>query len=56
MRTSTNQDDNFLASVISSTLLEDSIDWIQDNMTPEDVFSELQLGIWAKENNFKFKE
>ena len=46
------QDRNFISSVISNTLLEDSIEWIKENMNPEDVFSDAQLEAWAKENGF----
>ncbi len=43
------QDRNFISSVISNTLLEDSIEWIKENMNPEDVFSDAQLEAWAKD-------
>lgn len=46
------QDQDFLDSVISDTLLEDAIEWIQSNMHPEDVFSDDQLTDWALDNDF----
>ena len=51
-QTTASQDRKFLESVISSRLLEDSIDWIKDNLEPEDVFSKQQLREWATENGF----
>lgn len=45
------QDGAFLKSVISPTLLEESIDWISSNMDPEDVFSDSDLRDWANRNN-----
>lgn len=35
-----------------SFLLESSIEWIQSNLNPEDVFSKENLEIWAEENGF----
>ena len=52
MGTSYSQDQEFLKSVISATLLEDAIEWIASNMNPEDMFSESDLGTWAEENGF----
>lgn len=50
MVTSVRQDDAFLESVISKTLLEESIDWIISNMSPDDVFSESDLKQWVTNN------
>jgi hypothetical protein len=47
--TSSQQDQRFIESVISSRLLEQSIDWIKSNMEPEDVFESSQLISWAKD-------
>lgn len=46
------QDKDFLGSVISKTLLEESIQWISSNMEPEDVFSDIQLAAWAEANGY----
>ena len=43
MATTTQQDKAFISELISSTLLEEAISWIQDNMSPEEVFKESQL-------------
>lgn len=50
--TSSREDDQFIASVISSTLLEESIEWIRSNMSPEDVFSESDLEQWAADEGY----
>ena len=47
MATTTEQDKDFISELISSTLLEEAISWIQDNMSPEEVFKESQLKDWA---------
>ena len=38
--------------MISETLLDDVIDWIQVNLTPDEVFDEFALTDWAYENGF----
>lgn len=43
----------FRDKVISETLLEKASDWIQENLDPEDVFSDEQLSTWALHNGFK---
>ena len=53
MATSVQQDKNFRDTLIPSNILEDAIQWIQDNMEPEDVFTKDQLNDWATENNYK---
>ena len=50
------EDKKFIESVISTSLLEDSINWIQSNMCPEDVFTEQQLEDWAKSKGMVFPE
>jgi len=47
MATTSRQDRDFLDSVISSSLLEDALFWIEKNMEPADVFSEKVLEAWA---------
>lgn len=50
MATTSKQDDDFLAAVVSGSLLEDAIDWIQTNLSPEDVFTVDELERWVKGN------
>lgn len=50
--TSSKQDNNFVEAVISRTLLEDAIDWIKNNMSPGDVFSDSDLADWADSNDY----
>jgi hypothetical protein len=47
MGTSSRQDSDFINAVVSETLLEEAIDWIQSHMSPEDVFSDTDLDDWA---------
>ena len=56
MATTTKQDSHFITDVISGTLLEESIDWIQANLSPEDVFSPTTLGAWAEDNGYVEEE
>lgn len=46
------QDNAFIKSIIDSDLLRNAIDWISQNMSPEDVFSKDQLETWAENNGF----
>lgn len=50
------QDADFLKEVIPSTLLELALDWITNNMEPEDVFDDDRLSDWALANNFVKEE
>lgn len=34
------------------SLLNDAIDWICSNLEPDDVFSDTQLDMWAKDNGY----
>lgn len=38
------------------SVLESSIEWIQSNLSPDDVFSDKDLETWALENNFVEEE
>ena len=53
MATTVRQDSEFVSAVISSSLLEEAIDWIQSNMNPEDVFDDKTLSTWAEENGYE---
>lgn len=52
MATTHNEDQSFIVSIIPTSLLEEAISWIKNNLYPEDVFEEDQLKLWAEENNF----
>lgn len=43
---------NFVDSVLGSNVLEDAVEWIKNNLSPEEVFSEDDLIQWALENGF----
>lgn len=43
-------------AAIQYTLLEQSIEWIGDNMNPEDVFSKKDLENWAEANGYEKSE
>lgn len=44
----TAQDRAFRDSIISETVLEEAVQWIADNMDPEDVFPDGALRAWAR--------
>lgn len=46
------QDKKFINEVIGDSLLEDAIDWISHNLSPEEVFEEAELENWARQNGF----
>lgn len=48
MSTTAKQDREFVESVISTSLLEESIDWIKSNLSPEEVYGEKELLEWAR--------
>lgn len=50
------QDREFIASVIGTDLLQNAIDWIASNMSPEDIFTKDQLESWAESNDYKKEE
>ena len=45
-----NRDESFIAEVIPSGLLSTVIDWIKDNLKPDDVFDDDELFAWCKSN------
>ena len=53
MGTTTKQDQDFITQMISDTLLENAIEWISNNLEPEDVFSVKDLEYWAKANGYE---
>lgn len=47
------QDSDFAKDVVEpDNLLDRAIEWISQNMNPEDVFSWNALEIWARDNGF----
>ena len=50
--TSSKQDSDFIDGVIPSNLLEEAIDWIGANMSPEEVFAGSKLEQWAEEAGY----
>lgn len=52
----TKQDADFIAEVIPSALLELAIDWLAENMEPEDVFGTQRLFEWAEDNGYVKEE
>lgn len=54
MATTPKQDKNFLDEVIGSTLLEKALEWIGENMEPEEVFDEAVLEVWADGHGMVF--
>ena len=51
-----NKNESFILEVIPSDLLEAVIDWINDNLTPDEVFDEYELEDWAEDNGFVREE
>lgn len=45
----------FAEAVLPSCLLDESIQWIQNNLLPEDVFTDEQLFDWAINNNYIYQ-
>lgn len=33
-------------------LLDEAADWVEENLDPDDVFSEVQLAAWAADNGY----
>jgi DNA primase large subunit len=50
------QDRDFMNEIMATDLLERSIEWIQKNLSPEDVFKESDLEMWASTNGFVKEE
>ena len=50
---SSNENQQFVKGIIDvDSLLDNAIDWIQCNMTAEDVFPKESLAEWAEENGY----
>jgi len=50
------EDRDFIQSVISSTLLEESIEWIKANLEPGEVFEKSELIDWAEAQGYTIVE
>jgi len=48
MATTVTQDRDFIAAVISTSLLEEAIKWIANNLEPEDVFGNDRMKEWSE--------
>lgn len=47
---SAKQENDFLFSVLNGSLLENAVEWIGNNLNPEEVYNESDLKSWAKDN------
>ena len=56
MKITAKQESDFLDAVISQGLLADSINWIQANLAPEEVFPMAELETWAEDNGYVIEE
>ena len=52
MKTTTQQDRDFISNVLSSALLEDSIDYIINTFSAEEIYGKEVLEEWAEENDY----
>jgi len=43
----------FIDSMVSDSLLHQAIEWIADNLEPQDVFPDHKLNDWAEEQGFE---
>jgi len=46
----------FKEFIVSDSLLDEAIDWIAENLKPEDVFGESELETWALDNGLHYEE
>ena len=49
--TTSKQDADFIETIIPNRLLETAIEWIENNMSPEDVFTKNTLENWANDSS-----
>jgi hypothetical protein len=52
MKKITRQQTEKFNETVFRNILEEAIEWIRDNMEPEDVFEEEVLEAWAEANDF----
>jgi hypothetical protein len=53
MATTVKQDREFSESLFDGSKLQEAIDWIQDHLEPEEVFTDSQLEAWAERAGFE---
>ena len=46
------QNSDFLGAIMPQYPLDEAIDWISENLSPEDVFSDKDLEAWAENNDY----
>jgi len=56
MKTSYNQDRDFIKEIIPSDLLEQSIQYIVNNFQPEEIYGDDKMHEWAKDNGYILEE
>lgn len=57
MKFTTGLSKSFASQILdTSFLLDESIDWIKNNLSPEDVFDRIQLEDWANNNGFVLED
>ena len=56
MKTTSEQDKEFIAEMIAPVLLEMSIAWIVDRFSPAELFKEGELEDWAENNGYEKRE
>lgn len=54
--TTYSQDKTFISEVIGSDLLQNAINWIAQNLSPDDVFADSELEEWAEDNGYVKKD
>ena len=54
--TTVGEDKAFRDELFPSDLLEEAIEWISVNLSPEDVFEARSLNVWARDNGFVKEE
>jgi hypothetical protein len=50
------QRNDFISYVIADDLLDTAIEWISQNMAPEEMFDESTLTSWAHENDMRTRD
>lgn len=47
------ENESFAKTILSQYPLDEAIEWIKKNLSPEDVFNEKELAEWAKNNGYE---
>ena len=48
-----NQNIEFTSSILPVLLLDDAIEWISRNLSPDEVFEKGKLAEWAEDNGYE---